>query len=160
MVSDLLGVVGPITVSSTNTTFTADNFLAATQKIVQAGQASSATYPKQVLRDLMSALAARLASLSGTDQESVMSMAANWVAGKDVMAYSADPDMESFIESYGAGGDVYELPQNFNGDYFALVDTNINGGKSDYIVAENVDVDQPDRRRRDDRRQFDFKPQT
>ena len=38
---------------STNTTFTADNFLVQIQKIVQAGQASSATYPKQVLRDLM-----------------------------------------------------------------------------------------------------------
>ncbi len=138
VISDLLGVVGPITVSSTNTTFTSDNFLAATQKIVQAGQASSATYPKQVLRDLMLALAARLASLSGTDQESVMSMAANWVAEKDVMAYSADPGTESFIESYGAGGDVYALPQNFNGDYFALVGANINGGKSDTSVTESV----------------------
>ena len=48
VVQDLLSSDGPITVSSTKTTFTADNFLVQVQKIVQAGQASSATYPKQM----------------------------------------------------------------------------------------------------------------
>ena len=93
------------------------------QKIVQAGQASSATYPKQVLRDLMSGLSAQLASPSDTDKKEFIDMASNWVAEKDVMAYSSDPAIESFIESYGAGGDVYALPQNFNGDYLRGRDT-------------------------------------
>jgi hypothetical protein len=138
VVSDLLSVTGPIAVSSTDTTFTADNFLAQVQKIVQAGQASSATYPKQVLRDLMSGLSARLASSSDAERQSIISMASDWVAEKDIMAYSSDPDTENFLEAYGAGGDVYVLPQNFNGDYLALVDANVNGGKSDTSVAENV----------------------
>jgi hypothetical protein len=138
VVQDLLSVTGPITVSSTKTTFTSDNFLVQIQKIVQAGQASDATYPKQVLRDLMSQLSARVASSTDAERQSMISMASDWAAEKDVMAYSSNADMESFLESYGIGGDVYALPQNFNGDYLALVDANVNGGKSDLSVSENV----------------------
>ena len=69
VVSDLLKVTGPITVSSTKTTFTADNFLVQIQKIVQAGQASSATYPKQVLRDLCPGSHAQLASSSDAERQ-------------------------------------------------------------------------------------------
>ena len=41
----------------------------------------------------------------------------HWIADKDIMVYADDADMENFLESSGAGGDVYALPQNFNGDY-------------------------------------------
>lgn len=139
VVSDLLSVTGPITVSSTKTMFTADNFLVQIQKIVQAGQASSATYPKQVLRDLMSELSAQLASSSNIDQGGLVNMASNWMAEKDVMVYSSDPVMENFFKTSGVAGDVYESPQNFNGDYFAVVDANVNGGKSDLYVSEKMD---------------------
>jgi hypothetical protein len=138
VVSDLLKVAGPVTVSSTKTTFTSDNFLTQVQKIVQAGQASSATYPKQVLRDLMSGLSAEIAAATSTEQQNIISAASNWMANRDVMAYAQNADMEDFIESSGAGGDVYALPQNFNGDYLALADANVNGGKSDLSVTENV----------------------
>ena len=106
------------------------------QKIVQAGQASSATYPKQVLRDLVDQLSAKLASSTDIDGPTLVNMASNWVAEKDVMAYSGDPTIENFVKAYGAGGDVYEPPQNFNGDYLAVVDANVNGEKSDLYVLK------------------------
>jgi hypothetical protein len=138
VVGDLLKVAGPTTVSSTKTTFTSDNFLIQIQKIVQAGQASSATYPKQVLRDLMSELSAKLASPSDTDKKELIDMASNWITEKDVVAYSSDSTIENFLEAYGAAGDVYESPQNFNGDYLAVVDANVNGEKSDLYVSEKI----------------------
>jgi hypothetical protein len=138
VVGDLLKVAGPITISSTKTTFTSDNFLVQIQKIVQAGQASSATYPKQVLRDLMSELSAKLASPSDTDKKELIDMASNWITEKDIMAYSSDPAIENFLEAYGAAGDVYGSPQNFNGDYLAVVDANVNGEKSDLYVSEKI----------------------
>ena len=125
-------------VSGTQTTFTADNFLVQIQKIVQAGQASSATYPKQVLRDLMGGLRARNRVSSSAERQSIIGMASNWAADKDIMAYSKDPAIESFLKTYGVGGDAYTLPQNFNGDYFSVVNANVNGGKSDLSVAESV----------------------
>ena len=138
VVGDLLKVAGPITVSSTKTTFTSDNFLVQIQKIVQAGQASSATYPKQVLRDLMGELSAKLASPSDADKKELIDMASNWITEKDIVAYSSDSTIENFLEAYGAAGDIYESPQNFNGDYLAIVDANVNGEKSDLYVSEKI----------------------
>ena len=138
VIQDLLSVTGPITVSSTKTAFTSSNFMPEIQKIVQAGQASSATYPKKILRDLMTQLSAKLSSLTEAEKQAIIGMAESWVGERDIMAYASNPDIESFLKTVGAAGDVYALPQNFNGDYLAVVDANVNGGKSDYAVTENI----------------------
>ena len=57
------------------------------------------------------------------------------------MAYFTNPDFENFIASYGAAGDVYQLPQNFNGDYLAIADADINSDKSELYIAQNVSLD-------------------
>lgn len=57
VISDILSVTGPLTVSSSKTTFASNNFLVQLQKVVQAGQAQydkgKIIYPKQVLGDLL-----------------------------------------------------------------------------------------------------------
>ena len=193
VVSDLLSLTGPVTVGAgkSATTFTADNFLVQIQKIVQNGQATSATYPKQVIGDFAKAVFAELASsttaaasmnasgtanvattsvdigavgagntgtastatanvgtglggtgLAGTGstdlRAALLAMVLNWIANKDVMIYFKDLALQTMVDSYGASGAVYALPQKFNGDYLAVVDTNINGGKSDLYVSSTV----------------------
>jgi hypothetical protein len=146
VVSDLLSVTGPITISASSTatgnavstTFTSANFLVQIQKLVQDGQAQSATYPKQVLRDLANAMFTQLASSTDADRQGLFSMVLGWVNQKDVMAYFSDPGFENFLKTYGAAGDVYGIPQNFNGDYLAAIDANVNGGKSDLYVSSTV----------------------
>lgn len=151
VISDLLSVAGPITIpvggAGASTTFTANNFLVQIQKIVQAGQAKSqsgietATYPKKVLGQLATAIGTSLASSTPAEQQQLMSMALNWVTDKDVMVYSTDPIIENFIDQYGASGAVYQLPQNFNGDYLAVVNANILGDKSDLYVNQNINFE-------------------
>lgn len=138
VVSDLLGVTGPITIGKPSTTFTAGNFLEQVQKIVQNGQATDATYPKQVLRDLSGAIFARLASSTPDDRQTLLATMLDWIGKKDVMVYFKDPDLERFAREYGASGAVYDLPQKFNGDYLAVVDANVGGGKSDLYVSSTV----------------------
>ena len=128
VVSDLLSITGPIAIGKPTTTFTADNFLVQIQKIVQDGQATSATYPKQVISDLSKAIFSSLASGTSTDRGALLAAMLDWVAKKEVMAYFKDPAMEDFLDAYDASGAVYALPQRFNGDYLAVVDTNVNGG--------------------------------
>ena len=151
VLSDLLAVTGPITVSATPAvgnaravTFNSDDFLVQIQKLVQQGEMKSlagdpVTYPKQVLRDLTNAIFSNLASSTNGEQQELFAMAQDWILKKDVMTYASDPDFERFIASFGADGGVYDLPQNFNGDYLAVVDTNVNGGKSDAAVSSTVD---------------------
>jgi hypothetical protein len=141
IISDLLSLTGPITVSSTHTTFTSENFLIQIQKIVQAGQAASQTqYPKQVLNDLFKGMFSGPAFLASSTSQNFLALAENWISRKDLVVYFKDPAFERFAENAGAGGDVYALPQNFEGDYFALANTNIKGQKSDLYVSEAVSL--------------------
>lgn len=138
VVSDLLAITGPIAIGKPTTTFTADNFVVQIQKIVQNGQATSATYPKQVLRDLSQALFAKLASSTEASRQDILSTMLDWAANRDAMVYMKNPDLEAFLDSYGATGASFEIPQKFNGDYLAVVDANVGGGKSDLYVSSTV----------------------
>lgn len=143
VMSDLLSVTGPIDVAST--TFTSDDLVTQIQKIVQAGQAKKsggdATYPKEILAQLYPTLLQQLASSTDAEKQQILGLALNWVADKDVMVYSTDPAFQTFTKANGAAGDVYQLPSNFNGDYLAIANADINSDKSERYVAQTVTYD-------------------
>ncbi len=143
VMSDLLSVTGPINVAST--TFTSGNLITQIQKIVQAGQAKSgggnATYPKAVLTQLYPAIIQQLASSTDAQKQQMFGLTLGWISDKDVMFYFTNPVFETFANVYGATGDVYQLPQNFNGDYLAIANADINSDKSELYVAQNISYD-------------------
>lgn len=154
--SDLLSITGPVTISSTSTkpkiastTFTSANLLVQIQNIVQQGQAQSAeavgtgqsTYPKAVLGELSQAIFMQLASSTPDQKQQLLSTALDWITDRDAMGYFTNPAFENFIMSYSGAGDVYQLPQNFNGDYLAIADADINSDKSELYIAQNVSFD-------------------
>lgn len=136
IIEDILEIIGPVTVGKI--TFTSENFLVEIQKIVQAGQATNATYPKGILKELGAAILEKFLSGAKSDTENLVGMVSDWVARKDVMAYFKDPKLENFADEYKASGKMYEFPSNFFGDYVALVEANIGGGKSDLFVKRAV----------------------
>ena len=150
VMSDLLSVTGPITLpgatpKAASTTFTADNLVTQIQKIVQAGQAQEktssgggATYPKAIMAQLYPALFQQLASSTDSQKQQILGLALNWAANKDLMFYFTNPAFETFANAYGATGDVYQLPQNFNGDYLAIANADVNSDKSERYIAQNV----------------------
>jgi hypothetical protein len=147
VMSDLLSVTGPITLpgatsKSASTTFTADNLVVQIQKIVQAGQAKTsggnATYPKAILAQLYPALFQQLASSTDAQKQQILGLALNWISNKDLMFYFTNPAFETFAQTYGATGNIYQLPQNFNGDYLAIANADINSDKSELYVAQDV----------------------
>ena len=141
VIRDLLSLTGPVSVSSTKTQFDADMFLVQIQKIVQNGQATGATYPKAVLKELVAAIFQKIAGLDDSQKQAMISMAVDWINNKDIMLYSRNPVFENFFETYGVAGTVAELPQNFEGDYLAVVDANIVGQKSDLYITQNVNLE-------------------
>ncbi|HVM77261.1 MAG TPA: DUF4012 domain-containing protein [Candidatus Paceibacterota bacterium] len=167
VVSDLLAITGPVTVGTGTraVTFTADNFVTQTQKIVQNGQATGATYPKQIIRVLAQTLftnlvgatsapsststeGAQMASstmvsstMASSTGKELLAFVLQWIEGKDVMVYFKDHGFEEFARNYGATGDVYQLPQNFNGEYLAVVNSDINADKSELYVKQDINFD-------------------
>ena len=138
VVEDILALTGPLEISERKLLFSADNFLTETQRVVQAGQASRATYPKQILEELAPLLFSLLAELEEPQISEFWSLAAGWAGGKDAMFYFKEPKLQSFARHYGATGEIYETPAGFIGDYLAIVDANINGGKSDLFMRQDV----------------------
>ncbi len=144
---DLLSVTGPIDVAST--TFTSDNLVTQIQKIVQAGQAQgkassgagNATYPKAIIAQLYPAVFQRLASSTDAQKQQILALAVSWIANKDAMVYSTNPAFETFATANGAAGDVYQLPENFNGDYLAIANADVNSDKSELYMAQDVTYD-------------------
>jgi hypothetical protein len=55
-----------------------------------------------------------------------------------VMVYFTNPAFQTFADTYGATGDVYQLPSNFNGDYLAIANADINSDKSELYMAQDI----------------------
>ncbi len=138
VIGDLLATTGPINLSASRVTLDQNNFLEVLQAKVQAGQAQNASYPKGVLRELSSALLDKLSQADSATKKKLFALMRGWLAKKDIMLFFKDQGLESFFEEYGAAGTTYVPPSNFEGDYLAIVDANINGGKSDLFVTQTV----------------------
>lgn len=149
--SDLLSVTGPIIISNAaigaspangSTTFSADTLVGQIQAIVQAGQAKSSgnTYPKKVLGVLWPSILGKLASSTDDQRQRMLAMAGDWITNKDVMVYFKNTDLENSIKTYGAAGDEYVPPQNFDGDYLAVANADVNSDKSEWYVSSTVSL--------------------
>lgn len=55
------------------------------------------------------------------------------------MVYFKDPAIEAYAKKLGVGGEVASLPKDFSGEYLAVVNANIAGGKSDAFVRQKID---------------------
>lgn len=138
VLGDILSLTGPIELPQSKIKLDSQNFLVELQRIVQQGQAQRATYPKRALRELMPLLLERLANLDGDRKSEFFSKVQEWIANRELMFYLREPRLQNFLGEYGATGEVYDLPQDFEGDYLAVVDANIGGGKSDLFIREDV----------------------
>ncbi len=138
ILSDILSLTGPIDIESPKATFDKDNVLTLLQTFVQAGQESNAAYPKAALQALESALLQKLKDASPDTRKAMFDLAGNWINKKDLRLYSKDPAFETFFRSYAATGEVYALPGDFEGDYLAIADGNVGGGKSDLYMRQTV----------------------
>lgn len=136
VVSDVLSLTGPIKIG--DSVFNKDNFLVEIQKQVQAGQETKAVYPKKILEQLVPVIIRKLANLDDPETKIFFSMAGNWLANKELMFYFKNQNFEEFFDGYGFTGKIYDLPRDFEGDYLAIVDANVGGGKTDIFVKQKV----------------------
>jgi hypothetical protein len=90
------------------------------------------------LAQLYPAIFQQLASSTDSQKQQILGLALNWVASKEVMFYAASPAFETFANAYGAAGGVYQLPSNFNGDYLAIANADINSDKSELYMAQDI----------------------
>lgn len=138
VVTDILGLTGPIRLPDVKTPLDENNFLITLQNEVQIGQNTDATYPKKALKEFSSALMAKIKSLGAEEKRSLAGLLADRFKTRDLELYFRDQGLEDAVNTYGLGGAVSETPPDVPSDYLAVVDANIEGGKSDLYMQETV----------------------
>ncbi|MBI2033898.1 MAG: DUF4012 domain-containing protein [Candidatus Liptonbacteria bacterium] len=137
VVSDILSIIGPITLKN-GKLIDANNFLTEIQKQIELGRDANLSYPKGILQELTPKVVSGLVNLTLEQKQKIFSLVEEWLREKDLMFYFKNPEFQKFFESYNLAGRLYKLPRNFIGDYLALVNANLGGGKTDIFIKQNL----------------------
>ncbi len=141
VLQSVLEVTGPIEIEKYGMTITPQNFLKELQREVEAGRDKKpGQNPKKILSVLSPMLMEKLGSLSGAQKNQLAFSLKNHLDKKDVMIYFDNQQMQNFFESYGVAGNVLQLAENHSGDYLAIVNANIAGGKTDAVTSQYISI--------------------
>lgn len=138
VIQSILGIVGPLTLPEYGFVITPENFLTEVQREVEAGEDKAHGEPKRILKVLTPLLLERLGSLDDAGKRNLVQTLGEHFTGKDIMVFSRDLVIQNYLRGRGVTGDVAELPVGFQGEYLAVVNTNVAGGKSDLYITQNV----------------------
>lgn len=140
-VSDILGLTGPISVSSTKAVIDKDNFLPSIQAEVQKGHDVGSREAKNVLKELYAGIAEKFSALDADAEGKLLGIVLDRAASKDLVLWAEDDQVESMFAGQHVDGALFEIPQRFNGDYLGVAAANIGGAKSDYVIRQKVSLE-------------------
>lgn len=140
VLQSILSLVGPIKLLYYNLTVDSNNFLPLIQEEVEAGKDNKHGEPKRILKVLTPLLLEKLKNLPPGDKRKLFEIIGGHLSSKDIMIHSEHEGIRSFLKSKEWTGESFAIPPRWNGDYIALVNTNIAGGKSDYFIDQEIDL--------------------
>lgn len=135
IVQDLLRLTGPITMKKYNATVTADNFIETTQYEVEKDYDKKLNKPKQFLADLVPVLLSETLKLNHAAWPDVLSVLLKAAGEKHFMAYSSNDNLQKLIEKSDIAGEM----KYSEGDYLAIINSNILGNKTDAMIHEDIE---------------------
>ncbi len=133
---ELLRLTGPIEMPEYQTTIDADNFVMQTQREVELEYDRELNRPKQFLADLAPRVLDKILNSKKPQWLSLLRIFSQMLAEKQLIFYFSDPELENFIAGQNWDGRIKDASQ----DYLQLVNTNINGGKTDNMIKETINL--------------------
>ncbi len=132
----ILALVGPVTDEQRGLTLTTDNALTTLQQVVEEGPEKKLNKPKQILGDLAHTLIGQLGNLNSATTLSLLKNIQESLQEKDIQAYFTDAATEASVASFGWAGTM--TPTRDGQDYLMVVNTNIQGQKSDAEIKQSI----------------------
>jgi hypothetical protein len=112
-----------------------NNFIQETQDQVENVDKDQSN-PKQILSDLAPILLDKLFNAKDIDTiTKTASALSEALDEKQILLYSQNKDLEKLISDQGWSGEILQTPK----DYLSVINTNINGYKTDAVVKETID---------------------
>lgn len=134
---ELLKTTGPIPMPEYETTISADNFVMQTQREVEVEYNQEQNRPKQFLADLAVKVLDKILSTEKPEWTSLLKIFSQMAEEKHLLFYLFDDDLQEFILKNNWGGEMKKPSQ----DYLSVVNSNINGGKTDGMIKEVINLD-------------------
>lgn len=131
-VRTILTITGPITLPSFQITLNSQNVIDTLQyEIEEAYTKRGIEDPKTILKDATPILLQKIIQLPN---EKILLSLFESLKRKEILFYFSRPEEEALINYYNAGGSLLKT----DNDYLAVVNSNINGYKTDRVVVQSV----------------------
>jgi len=141
LVEDLLKLTGPIDVPSYGYTLSAANFMRVVQEEVEEGRDKKpGQNPKRILNVITPMLMQKLTNLPESQKSEIANVFKYRFGSKDMQFYFNDQKLQDLIKGWGGAGEIFEMPADFTGDYLAVVNANVAGGKADAVILQNIEL--------------------
>lgn len=141
VMEDILKITGPIEIPEYDLTLDDKNFLQEVQWEVEAGRDKKpGQNPKKVLKFILPAVLEKLGNLDDGEKKILIDTLSYRLVNKDIKFYFKDKRMQNIVSEAGLGGEAFVVPVNWSGDYLAVVDANVAGGKTDAFVAQKIEL--------------------
>jgi len=135
MMEKLLTITGPIYMKKYGITLTSDNFIEKTQYKVEVDYDKKENKPKKILSDLFPLVAEKLKqNFSGETAIKMMNIIIEGLDERHIMMYFKNENLQNYITSNKWGGEI----QKTDSDYLSVINTNINGFKTDGVVDQVI----------------------
>ncbi len=132
----LLTLVGPLTDAKRGLTLTADTAISTLQNVVETGPEKAAHKPKQIIADTAGSLFNALGALPSTATVPLLVNLQTALENKEIQLYFTDESAQKTIAGFGWSGAL--LPTDKDQDYLMVVNTNIQGQKSDRNIKQSI----------------------
>ncbi len=135
MLEKLLEITGPIAMPQYNVTLTSDNVIEQTQQKVEIDYDKTKNQPKKILHDMMPLLIEKLRDdLSAQNILRIMDVVMQGLRQKHITLYMRNTQLQRYISDHGWAGEIATT----DGDYLNVINTNINGFKTDGVITQRV----------------------
>ncbi|MEA1926320.1 MAG: DUF4012 domain-containing protein [Patescibacteria group bacterium] len=131
----MLEVTGPIRMDEYEMIIDSDNFIRETQYEVEENYDREENQPKKFLADLAPEILNRLFNVSDAASVSKAVIALSGaLKEKQILLYSFEDSVQEVISKRGWSGEIRQT----KGDFLMVVNTNINGYKTDGVIDETI----------------------
>jgi hypothetical protein len=133
-----LEITGPINLPEYDVTLDAENFVEKTQYEVEVDYNKEENRPKKILSDLAPLVLEKIFNAEDLDTIlKTLKTIEGGLAEKHILIYSDNKKIQEIISGLGWSGEIKETAK----DYVSVINTNINGYKTDGVIAEKIEYE-------------------
>ncbi len=136
LIQKLLAVTGPIEMPEYDTVVDENNFIEKTQQEVEVDYDKEENKPKKFLADLTPKILDKVFSMKDARTAmKTMEIFGSALREKQLLIYSKNFNVQKLVSDQGWSGEVLNTPK----DYLSVINSNINGFKTDGVIDESID---------------------